>query len=188
MTTQLTVMPAIELRDVLHTALCEVRPIEAKCEEKVKGNEWSQAGIGFVCVGLLVGMFAVALLWDGISGAGIIILLITLGLIALGIMFGMKKRARNLAFKQKTDEEIAQLFQCATIIHSLPTDYWSTVALEYMLGLLDKGRATTWAECADKYEEQVHRWTVEVNTAEAARYAASASRTAKWAAVGAWRR
>jgi hypothetical protein len=88
----------------------------------------------------------------------------------------------------QANTEIVQLLQNATALPYIPTDYWSTVALEYMIGLLDNGRATTWAECADKFEEQKHRWTVESYTAEAARYAESASRAAKWAAAGAWTR
>ncbi|MCL1952402.1 MAG: hypothetical protein FWF60_06200 [Oscillospiraceae bacterium] len=105
----------------------------------------------------------------------------------------MKKgRAKASAYAQWMDEELVQLFKNATALKTVPVDYYSSLALEYMVSLLDKGRAATWAECADKYEEQAHRWKLETNTAEAARYAENASRAASsaaiWAMVGAWRR
>jgi len=88
--------------------------------------------------------------------------------------------------KQALEEEIIRLFRNAAALKNFPADYGSSLALVYMIDLIDKGRAATWAQCADKYEEQVHRWKVEKNTAESARYAESASRAATWAAVGVW--
>jgi len=120
--------------------------------------------------------------------AAIVFILVGAGCIPLGIILSKKSRAKSKATEQKFDEEIVQLIQDAKVLKILPTDYWSPVALEYMIDLLDKGRATAWAQCADKYEEQVHRWALETNTAEAARYAESASQAATWAALGAWLR
>jgi len=83
--------------------------------------------------------------------------------------------------------EFSDLLQGATALHVIPSKYCNELALEFMLDLVGCGRAETWTQCADKFEEQLHRWQVEENSAEAARYAKNASRAAAWAAWGAWR-
>jgi len=197
MTTQLTVMPAMELRNVLNIALAWVRQIEAKFDARERGREWSSGAMKFILIFFggcaLLPVFFGILFWSVFPGEesapiAIPFILIGVGCIPLGIILLKKSRAKNKAIVQKADEEIAQLLQDAKVLQILPDDYCSSLALEYMIEQLDKGRATTWRECADKYEEQVHRWTLETNSAEAARYAKSAASAARWAAIGAWRR
>jgi hypothetical protein len=48
----------------------------------------------------------------------------------------------------------------------IPPDYRYPLALETMLGFVKNLRASTWKECADKYEEQLHRWKMESNSDE----------------------
>jgi len=45
-------------------------------------------------------------------------------------------------------------------------NYRYPLALYTMLNILETGRADNWKECADKYEEQVHRWKLEMNSME----------------------
>ena len=52
------------------------------------------------------------------------------------------------------------------IIMLIPPDYRYPLALETMLGFVKNLRASTWKECADLYEEQLHRWQMETNSAE----------------------
>jgi len=52
------------------------------------------------------------------------------------------------------------------IVEIIPSDYRYPLALSEMLRFVRNGRATSWKECADKYEEQLHRWKMEANSAE----------------------
>ena len=88
-----------------------------------------------------------------------------------------------LAKKNAIHEEIKELMPKLTAYYEIPESYRYSFALNYMLGLIKAGRASTWRECADKYEAQVHRWTVEANTAEAVAYAQSAAQSAALAAL-----
>jgi len=49
----------------------------------------------------------------------------------------------------------------------IPLDYRYSLALKIMLSHVRNLRASNWKECADLYEEQLHRWTMESNSAEA---------------------
>ena len=48
----------------------------------------------------------------------------------------------------------------------IPPDYRYPLAIETMLRFVKNLRASTWKECADLYEEQLHRWQMEANSAE----------------------
>jgi len=188
MNTQLTAMPAAQLRNLLGAALSWVRLIEPKFQSRELNRTGTRDASIFIWVICLVS----ALMFGGAAFAfdspivAIVFSLMAVGSILSAIIFSSRSREKSIANKQQIDDEIAELLQEATVLHLLPVDYCSSLALEYMIDLLDKGRASTWRECADKYEEQVHRWTVEANSAEAVRYAASAARSASWAAIGAW--
>lgn len=43
----------------------------------------------------------------------------------------------------------------------LPVDYWYPLATEYMLKVLQTGRASTLGGAIDHFEDQLHRWKVE---------------------------
>jgi len=188
-------MTTMELRNVLSTALGEARTIEAKTEavnRTANRGIFPSAGSMLLCLGLFFGGTAIIGIIQLVMGIKLpiaaVIILETLGAVSSLIIFLKNVISRTKSFKQIGDEEIRQLLQNATALPSIPADYCSSLALAYMIDLLDKGRATTWAECADKYEEQVHRWTLEANSAEAAAYAKSAASAARWAAIGAWSR
>ena len=55
------------------------------------------------------------------------------------------------------------------IIEFITPKYRYPLALSTMHELVINLRATTYKECADKYEEQFHRWTIEKNGAESIR-------------------
>jgi hypothetical protein len=62
-----------------------------------------------------------------------------------------------------------------------------------MLGCLQSGKADTWKECVDQYDDRVHKWILEENsrrTLEAAQptqaAAQNAASNAAWAAIGIW--
>jgi len=196
MNTQLTVMPAMDLREALNAALGEARAIEAKAEEHEKFSTETTKGMGLFSLGFFIMLMSI-LLSVLLKGAEMavpfyLIPLIPIGagcfLLVLGIVRWRKSIAKRKALKQGLDDELTQLIQTVTVLQAFPTDYCNSVALRYMVDLLDKGRADTWRECVDKWEEQVHRWTLEANSAEAARYAKSAASAASWAAIGAWGR
>lgn len=81
------------------------------------------------------------------------------------------------------DKEMTDLINNCTAYIYIPGDYRFLTAILYMKKLVENGRASSWKECADLWEEQVHRWTMERNTAEATEYARGAAQGAKAAAV-----
>ena len=48
----------------------------------------------------------------------------------------------------------------------IPPDYRYSFAIETMLRFIKNRRASTWKECANLYEEQLHRWAMEANNAQ----------------------
>jgi len=191
-TTQLTVMPRAELRNLLYAALSEIRPIEAKLAEKktvtAKSRKKAMSSAFFALAVIVFLLGCIFSFWMSLAGvtAAAALLFGPAVFIPLGIVVRKKEREKARAYAQWMDEELVQLFRNAAALKEVPNDYCSSLALEYMVNLLDKGRASTWADCTDKYEEQVHRWKLETNTAEAARYAESAAKAATWAAIGTW--
>ena len=72
----------------------------------------------------------------------------------------------------------------------IPLDYRYSLALKIMLSHVRNLRASNWKECADLYEEQLHRWTMESNSAEALQiqqeissYTRATAKSAKAAAI-----
>jgi gas vesicle protein len=75
-------------------------------------------------------------------------------------------------------------------IKKIPSTYRYPLALDTMLEFVKNFRASTWKECADKYEEQLHRWQMEANGAESIQLQSeirnlteSAAKSAKAAAI-----
>lgn|GEM_PF-5921343 len=71
----------------------------------------------------------------------------------------------------------------------LPNDYMGVGIVGKMIEFIDKGRATTWKECADKFEEYRHRKDMESMQRETMIYAQNAAedaRRARSAANAAW--
>lgn len=48
----------------------------------------------------------------------------------------------------------------------LPSDYWYPIATDYLMKMLQTGRAATLSEALDKYDEQLHRWKLEDASAQ----------------------
>jgi len=57
----------------------------------------------------------------------------------------------------------------AKIIMLIPSDYRYPLALSTMHGFVRNYRASTWKECVELYEEQLHRWKLEANSEESIR-------------------
>ncbi|MDR2532745.1 MAG: hypothetical protein LBC82_07890 [Oscillospiraceae bacterium] len=83
-----------------------------------------------------------------------------------------KKKRRNQiekhtlavsSLQESTDKEISRYTDKILLI---PPQYRYSLALETMLELIQSGRADSWEKCADKYEEQYHRWVMEQNSQE----------------------
>ena len=172
MATQLTTMPAAELRSLFHAALGEVRLIEAKQEEKeiairkIKDKDtWAILLIVFGAMGL--------------------ILLVGIVLLVPGIILLKKNKAKTLATQQSFDEEITEFHQNATNLRVLPPRCRSSRALEYMIELLDYGRAFTWQECAKECERWLQNEVLieqaEITAAEVKRAATAAENAAYYA-------
>ena len=68
-------------------------------------------------------------------------------------------------FEKKQMDALDGFFE----IKKIPSTYRYPLALDTMLGFVENFRASTWKECADKYEEQLHRWQLEANGAESLR-------------------
>lgn len=49
----------------------------------------------------------------------------------------------------------------------IPNDYRTSLALKTMMKYLMNGQAENWKECSLLYDQQLHRWTLEQNSAEA---------------------
>jgi len=60
----------------------------------------------------------------------------------------------------KLDEALAACEQSSALL-SIPSAYRYSYALEQMTQLLQSFRANTWMECADRYEETMHRMRLE---------------------------
>ncbi|MDR0220266.1 MAG: hypothetical protein LBI54_02545 [Lachnospiraceae bacterium] len=78
-----------------------------------------------------------------------------------------KKQAElNQAISEAEQIAESRIAQCAKAILYIPPKYRYSIALQTMLDLMRAGRATDWTMCADKYEEQCHRWILEKNSRE----------------------
>jgi len=100
-----------------------------------------------------------------------------------------KKQREEYSAKLPALEKEATAYLLNTQINIIPKDYRSSFALDYMAKCLVNGKADTWRECVELWEQQLHRWTVEINTAEAAEHSAEAAKAAKAAAFfSAWRK
>jgi hypothetical protein len=198
----LSQLPSHELREELNMALYETQAIMAKTGELksvgVSISDKRQYSTKLVILliltfgGIALGIPVIGRMASGASivtpnliiGGTIVSLWSIIGCVL--IVIESLKNVRKAKISLKFD--LAQLLESTVALPNIPVEYCNDVALEYMVSRIDKGVASTWKECVEQYEQQVHRWTVEENTAEAARYAKSAARSARWAAIGAWRR
>ena len=65
-----------------------------------------------------------------------------------------------------SNEAEAKARKCV-FLPGVPEGYRTQLALKTMLRYLMNGQAESWRDCSLLYDQQVHRWTLERNTAEA---------------------
>ena len=105
------------------------------------------------------------------------------------------KAERTLAEQDLANFEVVMdkiSTECANdaVLQLIPPKYRYPLALKEMSSSVTNMLADSWKECAKLYEEQLHRWTLEKNSAEALilaaqtnALAASAAKSAKAAAI-----
>ena len=201
---ELALLPTRELREELNTAYNEAYSIARETETgnnlQRNGRSSLSGGIGYlVSVVGIFGFFIYMIANPKTFGInanafnqGHIVLLAVCGIILLPLLLYLAKTLQKNSRANRTavlssDKKLAQLLEATVALPNIPVDYCNDLALGFMVERIDKGVATTWKDCVEQYEQQVHRWTMEKNSAEAAHYAKSAARSARWAAIGAWR-
>jgi len=70
--------------------------------------------------------------------------------------------SKHLVLEKKANDIVENFFA----VNSIPPDYRYPLALDTIFGFVKNLRASTWKECANLYEEQLHRWQMEANGAE----------------------
>jgi hypothetical protein len=84
--------------------------------------------------------------------------------------------------EKAANDSLANILPELSVYMQIPSEYRLFSAMQYMKVQIENGRANTWKECVDLFEEQVHRWRVEYNTALNAQYSAEAAAYARSAA------
>lgn len=88
----------------------------------------------------------------------------------------LKKREKvvgdNLVVLNARLDEALTLCEQSTALQMIPPAYRYSYAMEQMGHLVQNYRANTWMECADRYEENMHRMRMEAHAEEAAELAA----------------
>ena len=122
---------------------------------------------------------------DGFLIAGIVVsIIIVIGGIITVRVLGRHYKQQREEYTEKLPEieQEAKEYARSTSVHIIPKDYRSSFALDNMAKYLEYGKADTWRECMELWDEQLFRWKVEENTAAAAEYSSAAARAAKAAA------
>ena len=137
----------------------------------------------------------------------LIIFIITIPFSIL-IYYSYKKKLNKMEEKinQQINDVLIVANQCenkaqdkrnnVVYLPAVPKGYCYSLALETMIEIIANGRANTWQELADRYEEQYHRWTLEemsrkkleaqIRQAQATEETLQQARkAANWAAIGA---
>jgi len=171
-------MAATELHNVLHTALRELRAIEAKegaePKEPMKAYEAEDVKIdsvgellkyvGYGVLFVLFGGFFGLLFSKGSWTGALIGCLVGAAIYIFMMVFFIKSGKKNAPKVTATHEqweidhatwktEFNALLKGVAAAHMIPAKYCNEPTLEYMIELVNTGRATTWTECADKFEE-----------------------------------
>ena len=99
----------------------------------------------------------------------------------------LTKEIKEINAQKMSEEEFKRKIP---VIEFIPPDYRYPLALKTMLGFVRNLRASNWKECANLYEEQLHRWQMEINSAEGLELqlqtrilAGEASKNSAWAAL-----
>jgi hypothetical protein len=119
---------------------------------------------------------------------GATITFITLGMVILGLVIMIRgnfkhaseNKLQAIEIQRQIEERLAEADQIyaetqkkidtVRATRLVPQDYRYALALSTMVKFLENGRAENWGGLVDKYEEQLHRWTLEQNSAENLEY------------------
>ncbi|MCD8373618.1 MAG: hypothetical protein LUC20_00705 [Oscillospiraceae bacterium] len=153
----------------LMPSLEEISQIEgeiAAIPEKPRKRKW--------IILFIVGQF-VALLFYGIPHVGSVIgFICRIASVVLSIGGYFYEKKSNTEKKEQLNTKIeriqnrAQQFldEHADELSVLPNDYWYPMATDFLVKVVQSGRAGTLGEAIDRYEEQLHRWKVEDQNAQ----------------------
>jgi len=94
------------------------------------------------------------------------------------------KKWKTFAEKDLTDcgimlDNITAELSDDAVLQFIPPQYRYPMALKQMIDCVSNRRADSWKECANLYEEQLHRWTLEKNSEEALKLAAETNALAE---------
>ncbi|MCC8079306.1 MAG: hypothetical protein LIO57_04495 [Oscillospiraceae bacterium] len=153
----------------LMPSLEEISQIEgeiAAIPEKPRKRKW--------IILFIVGQF-VALLFYGIPHVGSVIgFICRIASVVLSIGGYFYEKKSNAEKKEQLNTKIeriqnrAQQFlnEHTDELSVLPNDYWYPMATDFLVKVVQSGRAGTLGEAIDRYEEQLHRWKVEDQNAQ----------------------
>jgi hypothetical protein len=186
---KLTQMPPDILCDTLSKANAELQEIDVALRKliRVRNNPVHGLGCGWIIlIGIGIFMSAIAINIGAIAiiheksveadaeTTLLIIALITVIVqlvgfvmaVAFPLILNKRRSEKNMTLhKQKESETQTQteetINRISNQIFLIPPKYRYPLALETMIELIHIGRADSWEKCADKYEEQYHRWVVE---------------------------
>ena len=156
--------------------------------QKLKWNLIFFAGLIVLIGGLILGASAHSAVINVIAAVGGLFLMFY----AIRLATKMSKAHFNTQAGELQPRLDAALTACerSSALLSVPPAYRYSFAMESMLQLVQNRRANTWVECADKYEEMVHRLQVQQSLEEiqelsaiSAYYTMQAAKNARAAAI-----
>ena len=178
----ITTLPPGTLYNLLSAACAGTCEIFAATEEytRIRGNTPRGQGFGLWWLLFSVTFVATAILTIagcaaspiGVMNISMLVMFLSSsnGAIVASLVYHFKNKkvkADELALYWPAVEAAGQRVDALINHHGntiiqVPARYRYPLALATMCDLLLSGRANSWVECADKYEEQYHRWTMEV--------------------------
>ena len=139
------------------------------------------AGLILSGIGVFVGLVATTFS----STIGSLIMLAALVGVLYFTFHGMKllKQDASVSINDLQPRLDAALYACerSLALNNIPPAYRYSYAMEQMMQLVQNFRANTWMECADRYEEMMHRIRMEAHAKETAELAALSAFYAKQA-------
>ncbi|GHT56577.1 hypothetical protein FACS189446_8720 [Bacteroidia bacterium] len=200
-----------DLYILLRKALSELNSIESLQEQaeayRRKARKIQQQEVDneigardFLIVSII--FFALLLMLIHQLQMSILFLILPLAILAISIFKYRKSKSLKIesgyeyAKAVQLDTEAQEKLGNTEFLPLLPKVYCYTLAAETMVEIIGNGRAKTWQELADRYEEQYYRWQLQedsrkmlelqIRQAEIAEQTLQQTRkTADWAAIGA---
>jgi len=177
-----------------HTGLNSLKYRTGELQETVKHLTGADKAKFYLMVYGSIPLTILAAMLYKVPVIAVICLLVSVSIIFYAIHFAHKTAKGHTDVKIDTLKPHLEAALCAceqsTAIMSIPPAYRYSFAMEQMLQLVENRRANTWVECADKYEELVHRLRMQQATEEiieltaiSAYYTAQAASSARAAAL-----